>query len=121
MRLAPRRGEGGGQIGGRVHEAHALAAAAIGRFDQQGVTDGFSGGRKRFVALVGAAIAGHGGHTRRRRNRFGRLLVAHRGHRLGCGADKNQPRRPAGAGKVGVFGHKAVAGMNGLGAHAQGG
>ena len=88
---------------GRAHDAHAAAAAARGRLDEQREADllrrparqdGYAGRARRL--LRGELVAA--GPQRRRRR-----------------ADPGQPRREHGLGELGALGEEPVAGMDGVG------
>jgi hypothetical protein len=99
-----------------IHAAHALAAAAGHRFQQQGIAEprgeraGFGGTAERFVSA---------GHHRRARG-DGHLarggLRAHAANGLGRRADEDDAGRFAGGGEIRILAEEAVAGVDGLGA-----
>jgi hypothetical protein len=109
--LPPGGGHRLGQVVGRLDDAHALAAAARGRLDQQRVPD--LAGRGRVVGR------GQGRHTRRRRGALGGQLVAHRLDHPGRGPDPGEPGGRHVGGEGGVLGEEAVAGVDRLGAGRQ--
>jgi len=71
--------------------------------------------------LIGAVIARHHRHPGPFHQRLGRILEPHRTDRPGTGADEHQPGRRDLIDEIGVFGQKAIAGVNGLGAAGKGG
>ena len=114
-RLARR--QRGLEVGRRVDDAHALAAAAGAGLDQHRIAD-----RRRPAAcrnagvLVVAVVAGHQRHAGLLHQRLRRRLRAHGADRGGRRADEDDAGRRAGVGEVGVLGQEAVAGMDRLGA-----
>ncbi len=62
--LAARRGERLGQRGRVAHHAHALAAAAGHRLDEERETDRLRLARQMPLVLLGAEVAGHDRHAR---------------------------------------------------------
>jgi hypothetical protein len=57
LRLPPGRREALGELGGRAHRAHALAAAAVDGLDEDGVADPGGLLREEVGVLVGAVVA----------------------------------------------------------------
>ena len=82
---------GGRELGreavGVADRAHALAAAAGGRLDEQRVADPSGGGGERLVRLVGVVVAGRGRDAEAGRELAGCRLVAHRADRVRRRAD----------------------------------
>jgi len=119
--LAPRPGQRRGQFVRRFHQAHPPPAPPGGGLDHQRIAEA-----RRFVDQCGlvlrrAVIAGQDRQPQPGRQPPRRALVAHSidgGRRR---ADEAQPGRGAGAGKVGVLGQKAVAGVERVGPGAGGG
>ena len=106
--------EGGFDLLRGVAAAHAPAAAAGGRLEDDGeaVRDGL------FQSLVGAfqglGGAGNGGHAAGQSRGLGGQLVAHLGQDLGAGADEGDAGVLAGLGELGVLGEEPVAGVDGV-------
>src|SRR5260370_31082430 len=102
-------------------QAHALAAATGRRLQHDREADFFGNGAD---LRLGFERSGRAGNDRNARlgHEFARLdLVA---HFLDCGcgrADENEAGVPDRAGEAGIFGEKAVAGMDRLGAGLSGG
>jgi len=94
--------------------AHALAAAARRRLDQDGIADGVGFLQQALRRLVVAVIAGGQGHAGRLHQLFRLRLGAHGADRLQRRADEDKVRFRAGAAKSLVLRQKAVAGMDGL-------
>ncbi len=95
-----------------VHDAHAAAAAAKRRFDDQRKTN-FLGDLQRFVAVVNRLFrSGQGGHTDLLRQRARRRLVAHHLEQFGTRTDEGDSRLGTGAGKLRVLGQETVTRMN---------
>ena len=101
---------------GRIGDPHALAAAAGGGLDHDGIADGVRDLHR--VLFVGD----HAEEARHRRDigfRGGLLgfdLVAHRGDRAGVGSDEDDAGLFERARKGFALGQEAIAGMHGLGA-----
>ena len=118
-RFRSRRAHRAGQIGRVGDRAHALAAAAGDRLDQQRVAD--RGGRLRDVGVgdVGRERilgAGHDRHAGARRRRPRRGLAAHRLDRFGRRPDEGQAGVAHRGGEVFVLGEEAVARVDAVGA-----
>ena len=121
LRLLAAGGQGRLHVLGLADDAHALAAAAGGRLEQdrvahllgdlQGlglVPDGLDvSGDDRHAGILGQLLAGD--------------LVAHHVHRLHRRADEDHAGRLHRLGELGFLGEEAVAGMDGLGAGGAGG
>ncbi len=120
-RLAAGGGQGFLEAGGVVHRAHAFAAAAGHRLDQQRKADFLRLGDQGGVVGAFPVEAGQHRHAALRHVLAGGGLVAHQANGLGAGADKDQAGVRAGVGEGGVLGQKAVAGVNGVGAAVAGG
>ena len=115
QRLAPRARQGGGQVFGPVHRAHAPPAAARQCLDQQGEAQAQALGQQARLVLLLAQIARHAGHARSQHAALGRGLIAHGGNALGAGADEHQTGGHAGRGEIGALRQKAIARVNRLG------
>ena len=103
------------QLGGVVHLAHALAAAAGRGLDQHGVAHAV-GERLGLGRRVDAAVrTGHRGHAAALHRLARGRLVAHALDALRGGADEHEIVVGACAREVGVLGEETVAGMDGLG------
>ena len=120
LRLLAAGGQGRLHVLGLADDAHALAAAACGRLEQdrvahllgdlQGlglVPDGLDvAGNDRHAGILGQLLAGD--------------LVAHDVHRLHRRTDEDHAGGLHRAGELGVFREEPVAGMDGLGAGGAG-
>ncbi len=93
---------------------HALAAATGRGLEQHRVTDLGGFDAEGLQRLIVAVITGHQRHPGGVHQRLGRRLAAHGVNRAGRRADEDQPGGINRAGKVGVLGEKAVAGVNRL-------
>ena len=95
------------------HDAHALAAAARGRLEQDRVAD-FPGGGLRFLQIGDRRDRpGHDRHPGLHGQRLGGHLVAQGGDGRRRRPDEDQPGLADHFGELRVFGEKAVAGVNG--------
>ena len=94
--------------------AHAAAAAAGRRLDQHGKAELVGERNGLGLVLDQPFAAGHGGHVDFLGQLPGGVLVAQQRHRLVRGADEVDLATAADLGEMGVFGQKAVAGMNRL-------
>jgi hypothetical protein len=102
-----------GEIGGVVHQAHALAPASGGGLDHQREPDGRCvGGVGRGRQHRDAGLGGDG---------LGGELVAHRGDGLGCRPDPDEPGADDGVGEACVLRQEPVARMDGVGTGLPGG
>ena len=97
-----------------VAAAHAPAAAAGGRLENDGETVGNGLFQGLIGALQGLGGAGDGGHAAGQGRGLGRQLVAHLGQDLGAGADEGDAGVLTGLGELGVFGEEPVAGVDGV-------
>ena len=113
-------GEAGGENGIALHNAHALAAAAGGGFDQHGIADFRCCRLQGWQILCRAVIAGHQRHAGLLHQRLGLRLAAHGADGAGGRADEGEAGGGAGFGEIGIFRQEAVAGMHCLGAAAAG-
>ena len=106
--------KGGGHLLGLVAPAHAPAAAAGSRLEDDGeaVGNGLLQGLVR--VLQGAVGAGDGGHAAGDGRGLGGQLVAHAGEYLGRRTDELDARLLTGPGEVRVLGQEAVARMDGV-------
>ncbi len=111
---------GGFEFALLMDEAHALAAAAGGGLEHDGIADG-AGDGDGFVEtgerLGGAGDAGDAGLLHRL---AGAGLRAHHLHGGGGRADEGDAGVIAGADEGGVLGEEAIAGMDGFGPAAEG-
>ncbi len=102
------------QVGRIVHFAHALAAAARRRLDQNRIAHGI-GEFLRLGCRVDAAVrTRHRGNATRLHGLARHALVAHALDAFRRRADEHQVVVRASTREVGVFGQEAVAGMYGL-------
>ena len=112
--------EQGVEIGRLVHHPHPAPAPTEGGLDDQGEPDGF-GDLERFVA-VGDRVLRAWQH--RHVDLFGQSagggFVAHHVQKLRTGTDKDDAGPLTGAGELGVFRKKAVAGVDGVDAMFRG-
>ena len=109
---ALRGGVGARQLALVLHHAHAAPAAAGHRLEQHRVADL----ARQILGLLDAAQralrAGDHRHPGRAHGLAGDRLVAHQADGLGRRADEGQLALGADLGEVGVFGEKAVAGVD---------
>ena len=98
------------ELAGIAHHAHAAAAAAGARLDEQRVAD-----------LVRVGAARHDGHARALRQLARGVLAPERRERAGRRAHEHEPRRAAGLGQLGRLREEAVAGVERLRARRRGG
>ena len=101
-------------------DAHALAAAASARLEQQRVAYLPGLGDQTAGGLVVARVAGHDGDARRPDALFGFLLRAHRADRVRRGTDEDEPCLLASGGEAGVLRQKTEARVHGIGSGATG-
>ena len=99
-----------------MHFAHALAAAACRGLDEHRIADFLSEGARLLDGVDAAVGAGHRGDAAGLHGLASGGLVAHALDALGGRPDEYEVVVDAGAGEVGVFSQKAVAGMDRLGA-----
>ena len=97
-----------------MYQPHALAAAARGRLDHEGIAD--LSGRADQVRIRQAGLGAAGDHADpgRRDGLLGPDLVAHRLNGLRRRTDEDQPGGGAGPREGVVLGQEAIAGMNRL-------
>src|SRR6185436_16961632 len=88
----PRPFQRGIEIGMALHTAHALAAAARERFDDDGISDFVGLLFEELRLLQFAVIAGYDGHTRFFHQRFGMMFEAHGTYGCRRRADKRYAR-----------------------------
>ena len=100
----------------RVDAAHSAAAPARDRLDEHRIADFIGLFAQEFRVLVVAVIAGHDRHAGPLHQRLGRAFQAHRPHRSGRRADKNDARLRAGFREISVLGQESVARMQTFGA-----
>ena len=104
---------------GPAHEAHAPAAAARRRLDEQRIADTGGGPRQVFGGGPGRHDdARQDGHAGSRDRLFGAHLVAHDTHRRRGGTDPDDVRRRARLGQRRVLREEPVARMQRVGAGA---
>ncbi len=99
-----------------MRDAHALAAAAGGGLDHDGIADLVGDLDRVLVVLDHAEIAGHGRDLGLGGRLLGFDLVAHRGDGARIGTDEDDAGLCQRARKGLALGQEAVAGMHGLGA-----
>ena len=106
--------EGGFDLLRGVAAAHAPAAAAGGRLEDDGeaVGDGLLQGL--VSALQGLSGAGDGGDVAGQGSSLGGQLVTHLGQDLGAGADEGDTGILTGLGELGVLREEPVAGVDGV-------
>ena len=95
-----------------MDQAHATPTAAGTGLDHQRVADAFGVALQGRVILIGALVARNARHAGLQHGQLGQAFAAHQLDRFGAGADKGKPGVLAGAGEVGVFREKAVAGVH---------
>ena len=111
-----------GSRSGVADRAHALAAAAGRRLDEERDSRSCVGRRDEgVVRLVGLVVAGEDRDAERGGEPAGGGLVAHRADRRGRRADPADPGRDDGLGEVGVLGEEPEARVDGVGAGRAGG
>ncbi|MNO92300.1 hypothetical protein D3C76_838690 [compost metagenome] len=116
LRLTLRRGQGVGQLAFVLDHFHAFAATTGAGLEQHRVADAFGGGTEGVQVLGFTVVARHQRHAGRVHQGLGRRLAAHRVDGAGRWAEEDQPGVFDGAGKACVFGKKAIARVDGLGA-----
>ena len=107
--------------GGRCDDAHAAAAAARARLDQQRKADAFCLRAQRLEALIVAVVSRDGRHVELAHAALGFDLAAHRGHRIRRRTDERHSRRGNGPRERRALRKKAVTGMHRIGAHRHAG
>ena len=107
-------------VSSRVHHPKALAAPAGHRLDGDGKTVSIAEGLNLRRDRHGLERAGNAVDPCFGCRSAGRGLVAHRSDDGGVGPDPGHARVDYGAGELGVFGEKAVTGMDRLGTRAAG-
>ncbi len=118
--LALRAVEGGVDLVGRAHDAHALAAAAGRRLDQQREADRQGLGAQRRPRLIVAVVAGHHRHAGGDGALLGGLFRAEQRDHHRRRADERQAGGGHRLGEAGVLRQEAVAGVDGVGAAGPG-
>src|SRR5512139_3498965 len=99
-----------------VAAADAAAAAAVGRLQHHRIAD-LVGQRARFLDVFQVVVRARHHRDAGGDHRVARLdLVAHAADHLGRGADEADAAARADGREVGIFGEKAVAGMQGIAA-----
>ena len=121
LRLASGGGEFGREAVGEADGAHALAAAAGRRLDQQGVADALGRLDERGVRLVVIVVAGGHGDAEARRQLAARRLVAHGPDGRGWWPDPADPGLDHALGEVGVLGEEAEARVERVGVRVSSG
>ncbi|MNZ64242.1 hypothetical protein D3C78_824090 [compost metagenome] len=116
LRFTLGRGQGFAELAFVFDYLHALATAPGGGLEQHRVADLLGGGAEGFQVLGLAVVAGHQWHAGLFHQGLGRRLAAHGIDGAGRWAEEDQPGLFDGAGEAGVFGQKAVAGVDRLGA-----
>ena len=119
--LALRGLDGVRQLAGRAHDAHAAAAAAGGRLDDDRIADLLGELERLLLALDRAVAAGQDRHAGLLHHPARARLVAHQPDHLRIGADELDVARLADFGEVGALGQEPVAGMDRVGAGDLGG
>ena len=110
-----------GEAVGEADRAHALAAAAGRRLDQQRVADALGRLDQRCVRLVVIVVAGGHGDAEARRELAAGSLVAHGPDGFRRWADPADPGLDHALGEVGVLGEEAEARVERVGARLSGG
>ena len=105
-----------GDLGGRMRDPHALAAAAGGGLDHHRIADLVGDLHRVLFVLDDAEIARHGRDVGLGGRLLGFDLVAHRGDRAGIGTDEDDAGLGQRARKGFALRQEAVAGMHRLGA-----
>ena len=112
LRLVARGLPGGHQVLAAAHHAHAPAAAARRRFDDQRIPDAVAFGGGGLGIEHQAVAPRHDGHSRGGHLAPRLLLFTHQPQHLGRGADKADVRGLANLREIRVFGQEAVARVN---------
>ena len=112
--------ERGDDVLGHFAQAHAAAAAAGRRLQNDGEAEADGLFQRLLPVAQRLGAAGHDGHAALQRDLLGGELVAHDAENVGRRADEGDAVFLTGAGEVGVFGQKAVAGVDGVHAAALG-
>ncbi len=99
-----------------MHGAHAAAAAAAGRLDNDRITD-FMSHLQVLFGIIGQrfAIAGHAWNAGLQHGFFGGNLVAHHADGIGVRADEHKAALLYFFRKIGIFGQKTIARMDRFG------
>ena len=105
-------------LGGGIHDLHALAAAPRAGFDDEREADTLRLGQQPLRRLVLAMIAGRDGYSDGRHGRLGCALGAHGADRRSGRPDEDQTGVAASLRESGVLGEKTIAGVHGVGADA---
>jgi hypothetical protein len=105
----------------RLHRAHAFAAAAGHRLDQQWVTDVIGRVSEGRIGLIGAPVPGQNRHANAGGEIQSRVLAAHNTHGRDRRADEVYTGLFAGLGELAILREKSVAGMHGVGATGKAG
>lgn len=102
------------EVGGIMHFAHALAAAAGRRLDENGVSHGLGERTRLFDGFDDAVGTGNGGDAAMLHGVARGGFVAHRIDAVGRRADEDDAVVGARTGEVGILGEEAVSGMDRL-------
>ena len=116
LRLAACALELGVELHMGVDPPHAAPAPAGDRLDKHGIADLVGLLAQEFRVLVVAVIARHDRHAGPLHQRLGRVLQAHRAHRLRRRTDEDHARPGAAFRKFGVLGQESIARMQAFGA-----
>ena len=109
------------KLRGFFDPAHAPPAAAADRLDHHRPTGAGLCKPAQGVKIILRPGRGQDRQARFRRQRHRPLLVAEDRQGFGVGPDKDQSRRLAGSGEIGIFAQEAIARMHRFGAHGLGG
>ena len=99
-----------------MHQAHAATTAAGAGLDHQRIADALGFTHQGLVVLGGAFVAGNAGYAGFEHGDLRQALAAHQVDGFHGRADEDDAGGLTGAGKVGVLGEEAVAGVDGVGA-----
>ncbi len=121
LAFALRAFQRGGEILCVIDAAHAFAAAAGHRLDENRIADLARFAGQMFRGLVVAQVARHHGDTGFCHERLGAILQSHRTDGAGGRADEDDPGSGAGFREFCVLGEEAIAGMDRFGAGLLGG
>ena len=119
-RLALDELERGDDVLGHLAQAHAAAAAAGRRLEDDGEAEADGLLERLLPVAQGLGAAGDDRHAALHGDLLGRELVAHLAEHVARGADERDAGLFAGAGKVRVLGQEAVARVDGVDAAALG-
>lgn len=119
-RLALDELERGDNVLGHFAQAHAAAAAAGRRLEDDGEAEADGLLERLLPVAQRLGAAGDDRHAALHGDLLGRELVAHLAEHVARGADERDAGRFAGAGKVRILGQEAVARVDGVDAAALG-